>query len=582
MASQKKTSSIIENIDKHILAGFITETLERLDTADRHLLALETHPRAEGPLNALFRVFHTIKGDAQVISYEEMSDLAHVTEDVLGMARNGNIILSGTSLNSVFDSVDILRRLTISLKSEGKELVSGQELSDLVYRIRQTAQARHRRKLGEILIESGHISPDVLARALRQQQEEEPVKLYSKTGAFSTDENADIIRKSNEMIRIDPARLDKLLNAIGELGVVASMISQDKSIMVSASNQAKDNLSFLDKIIHDILETGSAMRMTPIRSTFDKMARVVRDLAKNSGKEIEFSVIGEETELDRSIVEIIRDPLIHLIRNAIDHGIENPSARKAASKPVKGMVSLRAFQRGGNVFIEVTDDGRGLNRDKILASAIEHNMVQPDAILGDEDFFDMIFKPGFSTAEKVSSLSGRGVGMDIVKQKINALHGNIELSSEKGAGTRISIRLPLTLASMEGVIVRVGQDRYIIPSLIVIEAIMLKPYEILMKTDNGKALDFHGSLVPLLSLPNLFSVQKNVSDGADNYAVIVEANGKPVALHVHELLGQQQFVFKKLGGILSKMQYVSGTVIMPDSCVAFVLDIDKIASNFMK
>ncbi|MCP4103919.1 MAG: chemotaxis protein CheA [Desulfobacteraceae bacterium] len=548
MPSQKKISSIIENTDKYILAGFITETLERLDKADQHLLALEAYPGSESQLNALFRIFHTIKGDAQVISYEEMSDLAHATEDVLGLARNGNIILSGTSLNIVFDSADILRRLTIFLGSEDKELISGQEVSYLISRIRQTVRTERHRKLGDILVESGHISPDVLARALRQQEEEELAKPDNKTGAFSTGENTNILRKSNAMIRIDPARLDKLL--------------------------------FLDKIIHDILETGNAMRMTPIRSTFDKMARVARGLAKNSGKEIEFSVTGEETELDRSIVEIIRDPLIHLVRNAIDHGIENPCVRKAGTKPEKGKVSLCAFQRGGSVFIEVADDGSGLDRNKIFDSAVKLNMVRPVAILSDEDFFNMIFRPGFSTAEKVSSLSGRGVGMDVVKQKINALHGNIELSSEKGVGTRISIRLPLTLASMEGVIVRVGEDRYIIPSLIVIEAVRLKFHKVLIKIGNGEVIDFHGNLVPFLSLSNLFSDQKNVPAG--DYAVIAEAYGKPVALHVDELLGQRQFVFKKLGGILSKAQYVSGTVIMPDGCVAFVLDIDKIAGNFMK
>ncbi|MDM8516265.1 chemotaxis protein CheA [Desulfobacterales bacterium HSG16] len=580
--STKKTSSFLEGIDNEMLAGFIAETLERLDGAEQLLLAIETDPETDDTINALFRVLHTIKGDAQVLAYEDMSDLADAAENILSLARNGEIILSGSPLNIIFDSISLLRRLTTSLKtaiSEDKNLHSDPRVSALVSRIGKIALKKPRRKLGEILVESGHISNDVLAQALKQQQYEslevETADQPYEADMFPEYEEGETA-KLGKMIRIDSARLDHLLDAIGELRIVSSILYNDRKTMLTSSNETKNSISILEKITQNIMEVGGALRMTPIKSIFDKMFLLVHGLVKNIGKEIEFSVVGGDTELDRTLVEKIGDPLVHLLRNAIDHGIEKPSLRKTLSKNRKGMIQLKAFHEGGNVFIEVKDDGCGLDRDIILTKAIESGMVHPGEDLSDADIFNIIFNPGFSTVESVSVVSGRGVGMDIVKQKIMELQGDVEISTEKGVGTKISIRLPLTLAYIDGLIVRVGDERYIISSSLVVEVIRLNSDEQFLHSEDRSALNFRGSLIPLLNISNIFGIREDASKTTEYFAVVVECTGKVTALRVNAILGREQFVFKKLARILSKMQYISGTVIMADGCISFVLDIDRI------
>ncbi|MCP4691508.1 MAG: chemotaxis protein CheA [Desulfobacterales bacterium] len=610
-----------EDFDQDTLAGFIAETRERLDAADRCLLTLETDPGEEEALNALFRVLHTIKGDGGLLGYEEMSSMAHVTEDLLSMVRNGEIDLSDGVLNLVFESIDLLRRLTASLEeaiSSGKKLQADPEIEDLTFRIkahpaaapRKRDRVDGRRKLGRILMDSGHISREMLDHALEIQKaegkrtppsgeaEEEPggepadgvepadrdgerrgggdrrVAERKKGGDFTGPHG-----KIDKFIKIDAGRLDLLLDAIGELGIIASMVSQDEEIHGLTSDRAKQNLSLLDKITREILEVGNGMRMTPIRSAFDKMARCVRDLAKSSGKQIEFIAEGKETELDRGIVEKLSDPLIHLIRNAIDHGIEEPPARIEASKPEKGLIRLSAFHQEGNIFIEVSDDGRGLNRDKIVAKAKRIGLIREDAALIDREIFALIFEPGFSTADAVTAVSGRGVGMDVVKKNIETLRGKVAIASEPGRGASVSIRLPLTMANIEGVIVRVERDRYIIPIHHVLEVVTPEASGI-ASVGGEKMLNVRGVLIPFPNLSDMLGFEDEERESVENVAVIVDAAGERVALRVDELIGQQQFVVKKLSRYLSRAQGVFGAVIMPDGAAAFVLDAANIVHDF--
>lgn len=382
------------------------------------------------------------------------------------------------------------------------------------------------------------------------------------------------------MIRINTDQLDQLFNTVGELGVISAILIQDKTIFSYAREHIVKNISFLEKTIRELFTICSSLRMMPVKPVFNKMARLVRNLSKTFEKEIDFRVRGEDTELDRSIVEQIDGPLIHLIRNAIDHGIESPSERLENSKQAKGIISLDAFHRGSSVYIKVSDDGRGLDSNMIFKAAVKQGIISPDAVMNDQDIYKLIFLHGFSTASRVTDISGRGVGMDVLKQKIDSLGGTIELLSKKNKGTNIIIRLPMTLAVIEGIIVYSGEERYIIPTLFIREILMIEPGSIHMNFGNQMAFDYKGCLIPFYRLSHLLGIKTRKFNFINGRVLIIDTDlGQDIALYIEKLAGQQQFVVKKLDKILGRVKNISGSVIMPDGSVAFILDIDKIISG---
>jgi two-component system chemotaxis sensor kinase CheA len=318
--------------------------------------------------------------------------------------------------------------------------------------------------------------------------------------------------------------------------------------------------------------------MVPIRPVFQKMARLVRDLGKKQGKAIEFVTNGDETELDKTVVEKIGDPLVHMVRNAIDHGIETESAhRTAAGKPGTATVRLSAFQKGGNICIKLEDDGRGLNREAILAKARENGLIKADAVLEDREVWQLIFEPGFSTAKVVTETSGRGVGMDVVKRNVEELRGRIDIQSQAGAGTTFSIWLPLTLAIIDGMIVRLGRERFIFPTLSIVRIVPLVKEEIYTVVDQGEMLKIQDEMIPLLRLSHLYTGFD--SSGWSRLAVIVESDGKKVGVPVDELLGQQQIVIKGLGESLKNIAGLTGGAILSDGNVGIILDVDGLMKS---
>jgi two-component system chemotaxis sensor kinase CheA len=314
--------------------------------------------------------------------------------------------------------------------------------------------------------------------------------------------------------------------------------------------------------------------MVPVKPTFQKMARLVRDLAKKSGKKVEFVMSGEDTELDKTVVDNIGDPLIHMIRNSVDHGIEeNPRKRLEAGKDEVGHVHLRAYHKGGNIYIEVQDDGRGLDRAAILAKAIERGLIREGENVSDREIYNQIFHPGFSTAKRITDVSGRGVGMDVVKRSIEGLRGQVDIMSEPGMGTIFTIRLPLTLAIIDGMVIRVGKDRYIVPTLSVVQSIRPDAGNLSSVLNRGAMLSVQDRLIPLFQVARLFDIEGAVEDPLTGTVVVVEDNGKQTGLLVDELLGQQQIVIKPLGDLLQGTPGLSGGAIMPDGKVGLILDV---------
>ncbi|MFO1003281.1 MAG: chemotaxis protein CheA [Planctomycetaceae bacterium] len=379
---------------------------------------------------------------------------------------------------------------------------------------------------------------------------------------------------SSETVRVDRERLDKMINQIGELVIGTSMVEQDWSRFHPDTESAA--LVQLGKIVRDLQEMSLSLRMVPIAASFQKMTRIVRDLSHRLGKQIHLETEGEDTELDKTVVDQIGDPLLHMVRNSVDHGIELPEERIAAGKPPEGTICLKAYHQGGNFIIEIQDDGKGLDRDRILRKAIERGIVSESDDLSDEDIYGLIFSAGFSTAEQVTDVSGRGVGMDVVRRNVEALQGSISIRSQKGKGCRMIVRLPLTLAILDGLLVRVSSDSYVVPLLSVVESIKPNSSDIQKVMGKGEVITLRGEIVPLLRLDRILSLQRNHGNADDGLLVIVEDQGRKYALVVDELLGQQQVVIKNLETNFQKVPGVAGATILGDGRVALILDINGI------
>jgi two-component system chemotaxis sensor kinase CheA len=381
--------------------------------------------------------------------------------------------------------------------------------------------------------------------------------------------------KMREAMRVDAERLDHLIETIGELVIAESMVSQSPEIKKTGMSVklAKD-LDHLDKISRELQEIGMSLRMVPVRPVFQKMARLVRDLAKKQEREVEFVVSGEDTELDKNVVDKIGDPLVHMVRNAVDHGIEaNVADRIKLGKPEQGRIELRAFHKGGNICIEIEDDGRGLDREAILAKAISRGLLREGENPCDRDLFALIFEAGFSTAKQVTDISGRGVGMDVVRRNIEELRGTVDISSAPGKGSTFSIKLPLTLAIIEGMVIRVGEEHYIIPTLSVVRLLRPQSSDLTHVFDRGEMLAFEGNHLPLFRLAGLFDVGGAKARPEEAMVVVVEDEGRKVGLMADELLGQQSIVIKSLGETMQGTDGVAGGAIMSNGNVALILDV---------
>lgn len=385
-------------------------------------------------------------------------------------------------------------------------------------------------------------------------------------------------------IRVETGKIDALINMVGELvitqsmlGLMGEMIEDKQAVSPQDIEKMLDGLMQLERNTRELQESVMQIRMMPISFTFSRFPRLVRDMSNKMGKKIDLKLLGESTEIDKTVIEKIGDPMVHLVRNSLDHGIEEPADRLAAGKPETGTIELNAYHQGGNIVIEIKDDGRGMDRDKLLNKAIEKGLVSEDDVLSDKQIFEMIFMPGFSTAEVVSDVSGRGVGMDVVRRNIQELGGGVEIESALGVGTTMTIRLPLTLAILDGQTVRVGCENYIIPIISIIESIQVKPEMVNRVGGQGETFKLRDEYIPIIKLHDVFGLE-NTDDISlsEGLLVVVEADGEHVGLFVDDLLGQQQVVIKSLENNYKKIEGFSGATILGDGSVALILDMPGI------
>ena len=578
-----------EITDASLAADFINEAREHLHNADNCLLILEKNPKDTEAVNAIFRAFHTIKGVANFLSFKGIGTLAHTTENALDLVRKNELMLNRSCLDLMFTAVDAMKHEMESLHtalSTGTQYQPSATIPGLIESIKLCASGQTPApKVGEILLDEGKITRSDINKALQEQQQKPTEKIGEilvAQGAVTAADVSDALEKQKstqkvteirETIKVDTERLDRLVDTIGELVIAEAMVTHDNEVRQHASTKVTTNLRQLDKITRELQSIGMSMRLVSIKSTFQKMARLVHDLARKAGKEINFETTGEDTELDKTVIEHIGDPLVHMVRNAADHGVESPEERVKAGKPRAGTLRLRAFQKGGGIYIEISDDGKGLNKDAILKKARKQGLISENQQLTEQEMYQMIFRPGFSTAEKVTDVSGRGVGMDVVKRNIELLRGQVEISSTPGKGTVFTIRLPLTLAIVDGMIVKVGSERFIVPTLSVIES--FRPAEKDLSSAFGEAemVMVHNHLLPLFRLSQLFTVENALENPQEGVVMVIEDMGKKVGLLVDSIIDQQQTVIKNLGSGVGKVQGVSGGAIMSDGKISLIIDV---------
>ncbi|MFP4547998.1 MAG: Hpt domain-containing protein [Fidelibacterota bacterium] len=549
--------------DPELVVDFISEAEEHLEMANTEMLGFEETEDME-KINGIFRAFHTIKGVAGFLNLDDIRLLSHKTEDLLDKIRKQKIELTDSITDVVYVAIDKLKELIALLaKSAQKGFKPPRDPS-----------------VNEVVNKIIEVSPDL------DEQLKKPT-FTPKAGVkaepdlakkmVATDRSAGGVQKNikiKENIKVDAVRLDHLIDFIGELAIAESMLTQSQELRHVASADLLKRMNRLDKITKEVQSTSMSLRMVTVRSTFQKMARLVRDLAKKSGKKVDFSMKGEDTELDKNVVEQIGDPLVHLVRNAVDHGIEaNARDRREKGKNEVGHIQLSAFHKGGNIYIEITDDGKGLDRDAILEKAIEKGIITENTKLKDNEIWNLIFEPGFSTAKKVTDVSGRGVGMDVVRKNIEAMRGYINIKSEKDKGSTFTIVLPLTLAIIDGMVIKIGIERYIIPTLSVISSIKPTGKDYFTAAGKGEMIKFQENLIPLFRLSEYFNIQTDIDDINDSIVVLVESGMKKLGIIVDHLLGQQQIVIKSLKGDMKDIKGISGGAIMPDGTVALILDI---------
>ena len=601
VAAEEKAITLNLSEDAELLNEFHAESVDSLQSIEQGLLILEENPSNSGTINSIFRAFHTFKGAAGFLRLIAIQDLAHDLESLLDAARQSKIKINSTIIDLILAGSDALKKYTFEIGLQLKGTNAGKPIvvptSHIIQRVRSALK--------------GELPPDLPPQAPPAIPPQAPVAAESTLAPLTptesktekalevipqkktievnfthliptpspSKETGAIKEQSSGFVKLDTAKLDALIDLVGELVIAQSMVVQDPSIQSLESRNLARSLRQLSRTTSELQRNAMSLRMVPVRSAFQKMGRLVRDISAQQKKQVQLVLDGEETELDRNIVEKLADPLVHMIRNAVDHGLESPEERVANGKSALGTVRLSASHQRGGILIRIQDDGKGLNSQKILSKGIERGLVSPTAELTESEIYNIIFMPGFSTAETITDLSGRGVGMDVVKKNIESLRGKVEIQSVLGRGTTFTILLPLTLAIIDGLMVGVGNDRYIIPTISVRESFRPKPESVTTIHERGALVSVRGKQTPILRLGEFLGTEgvkaKNYEDGI---IIVVESGDEMRGILVDELIGKQEVVIKSLGETFKDQHLLAGAAVLGDGSVGLILDVDTLVN----
>jgi two-component system chemotaxis sensor kinase CheA len=578
-ATRSSVANVAEDIDqtldldlaenRELLGEFHAEGLDHLQQIEAALLALDAEPDNRDALNGLFRSFHTIKGVSGFLHLVPMHKLTHEVESLLDLARTDRLRLTPAIITQILHSRDAIQammdQITIALE-KGTLPDRPIPVSALIQAVRHLAENPGdtcATDTAPATSPSPSVASESTAKSAGDSKSASP-KSAAPPGATST------IASSSVRVNID--KLDSLVDVVGELVIVQSQLLESAKGLDIGGSTLTRNLAQFGRITKELQLTAMSLRMVPIKPTFQRMERLVRDLSRDFGKQVLFETKGEDTEIDRTVAEEIVDPLVHMVRNSLDHGLEPALERTSKGKSEQGRMRLAAYHEGSNLVIELTDDGRGINRARVLEKARAQGLVAEGASPSPDEVLNMIFLPGFSTAEKVTSVSGRGVGMDVVRRNIERLRGQIQIETEQGKGTTFLIRLPLTTAIIDGLLVRVGEDRFILPTITV--QVALRPSREMLASiqGQGEVIDHRGKILPLHRLHRRFEIAGAVEDPTQGIVVMIEVGSKIYALLVDELLNKQEVVIKNLGAYLQDRPGVAGGAILGDGTIALILD----------
>ncbi|HLP18085.1 MAG TPA: chemotaxis protein CheA [Bacteroidota bacterium] len=596
---------------KEILDSFLIETKEILDKLDQDLLQMEQSSEDKELINTVFRAFHTVKGTSGFLGFDQMMEITHKCEDVLNKIRKGELAVTSEMMDVIFESFDIMKELIARLDHGSMEPVEMDETLAKLLEISEGHAAEPAAAAPAPSKQTDELPPEIQAQidALMRGENVEPASeagdddapVQVEDARAATDERGPVQREqaagkqktavarateksADNTIRVDVQRLDNLMNLVGELVLgrnrlsqITNQYAQEHEGTLVAKDLSETN-SQIDFITTELQTAIMKTRMVPIGKVFNKFPRVVRDLAKETEKQIDLVIIGEETELDKSIIDEINDPLVHLVRNAADHGVERPEKRAAKGKPAKGTITLKAENEGNTIVVSIRDDGNGMDPEILKAKAIEKGLITDAEAkeMTKHDALNLIFAPGFSTAAKVTNVSGRGVGMDVVKTNVQKLKGVIEIESELGTGSIFTIKLPLTLAIIQGLLVTVRDNTFAVPLTSVLEVVRIRKNEIYTVGGN-EVIRLRDKVLPLARLDHLLVVNgETIDDREWMYVVVIALAEKNLGLVVDSLLGQKEVVIKSLGEYFSNSRGIAGSTILGDGRVIMIVDVSEL------
>ncbi len=530
--------------DEALFAEFISECRDHVAEAEGSLLTLESDPDDREALNTIFRAFHSLKGLSAFLGFHSISELAHHTESLLARTRDGAMRFRPAHADLCLRALDIIKVLVGTIAETGGQ-----------------GDPERPPEHGPLL--------ESIVRASQGAADEE-------TGAAAGPARAEAAGEKHaaveSLVRVRTDRLDRLLNLVGELVIAQAMLDGDATVTDGLHFELMAKSEQVGKVVRELQNLSMALRMVPLKATFQKMTRLVRDLSQRNGKPAKLSTFGEETEIDRNLVEVVNELLIHMVRNAMDHGLEMPGERRRAGKAETGSIRLSAYHKGGYVVFEVEDDGKGLDRDRIVAKAVEKGLIATSDGMTDTQVHELIFAPGFSTAAEVTDISGRGVGMDVVKRKIEALRGRVEIRSTPGRGCLFLMRVPLTMAITNGMLVRVSDHQYIIPTANIKMSLKPELNQVATVARRGEMLRFLEEMLPVCRLHRIFHLEGAEENATEALLIILEDGSERFALMVDGIIGQVQVVAKSLGDGVGIVPGISGGAILGDGRVGLILD----------
>jgi two-component system chemotaxis sensor kinase CheA len=555
-----------EDLQTQLKADLVVESFENLDQFDRDLLAIEQNESTTDTLNSMFRTIHTLKGTSGCLGLGRIEKLAHAGENLLSSLRDGKVTATAGMVTTLLAYADALRAMLGALQTTGME--GDFDHSALVADLRKLHEAT-----------SAAETPDSAVFGLFADEPDVPAAPAAESVAAKVATTAAVLPQAEAAIRVDVGQLDNLMDLVGELVLARNQIVQLSAHGEAALTNATQKLNHITtKLQENVMKT----RMQPIGNVWSRFPRIVRDVSHELGKKVRLLMEGTETELDRTIIEAIKDPMTHLVRNAVDHGMELPGERIARGKPAEGTLRLRSYHEGGQVIIEITDDGAGIDREKVLRKAIQKGLLGEEqaARLTERELFQLLFAPGFSTAAKVTNLSGRGVGMDVVKKNIEKIGGMVDVRSEAGQGTTIRLKIPLTLAIIPALIIGCGKNRYAVPQASLIELVRIEAEQAasaIQYIGSHPVYRLRGSLLPLVDLRRQLRVETAASADKSTFLLVLQAEGRQFGLVVDSIRDTEEIVVKPLGKELKNLPVYAGATIMGDGRVALILDVNGIA-----